>query len=315
VLGAPSRLAALTAASFIVLVCVSSPAAKTSPTQSLEQQKRSALLDLYSLDSQVAAANAKLASLSHQASSLRHARRVLVRELRLARVDSRVAERRLAQRLRALYDHGGTSSIDLVFGAHSLSEIFAQLDDLRHVSSADGDILVQVRQARTHEVQARRELAARQASVAEAIRAEAAESRRLVAARADRAAFVARLEAREAYDARRVARVEASAQVAQQKSVRLTAAVPRPAAGWVSVVSTGYCLHGRTATGIPVGWGVVAVDPAVIPLGTHLTIPGYGDAIAADTGGAVVGGRIDLWFPSCAQAGGWGSRSVTIVVH
>ena len=68
-------------------------------------------------------------------------------------------------------------------------------------------------------------------------------------------------------------------------------------------------------TGIPVGWGVAAVDPGVIPLGTHLTIPGYGEAVAADTGGSIVGGRIDLWFPTCAQAGGWGSRSVTIALH
>ena len=81
------------------------------------------------------------------------------------------------------------------------------------------------------------------------------------------------------------------------------------------MVSTGYCLSGTTATGIPVGWGVAAVDPRVIPLGTHLTIPGYGEAVAADTGGSIVGGRIDLWFPSCAQAGGWGSQSVTIALH
>jgi 3D (Asp-Asp-Asp) domain-containing protein len=53
----------------------------------------------------------------------------------------------------------------------------------------------------------------------------------------------------------------------------------------------------------------------VIPLGTHLTIPGYGEAIAADTGSAIVGDRIDLWFPSCAQASGWGSRSVTIALR
>ena len=39
-----------------------------------------------------------------------------------------------------------------------------------------------------------------------------------------------------------------------------------------------------TASGLPVGWGVVAVDPSVIPLGTHMTVPGYGEAVAADTG-------------------------------
>ena len=68
----------------------------------------------------------------------------------------------------------------------------------------------------------------------------------------------------------------------------------------LTVTTTGYALPGRTATGLPVGWGVVAVDPWVIPLGTHMTIPGYGEAVAADTGGSVVGSTIDLWFPTIA---------------
>ena len=83
----------------------------------------------------------------------------------------------------------------------------------------------------------------------------------------------------------------------------------------LQVSSTGYSLPGRTATGIPVGWGVIAVDPAVIPLGTRLTIPGYGEGVAADTGSAVRGATIDLWFPSLGQARAWGRRTVTITLH
>jgi 3D (Asp-Asp-Asp) domain-containing protein len=82
----------------------------------------------------------------------------------------------------------------------------------------------------------------------------------------------------------------------------------------ITVVATGYALQGTTATGLPVGYGVAAVDPSVIPLGTHFDVPGYGQAVAADTGGAIVGGRIDLWFPSVAQADAWGVRTVTIDV-
>jgi 3D (Asp-Asp-Asp) domain-containing protein/peptidoglycan hydrolase CwlO-like protein len=83
----------------------------------------------------------------------------------------------------------------------------------------------------------------------------------------------------------------------------------------LTVGSTGYSLPGHTATGLPVGWGVVAVDPSVIPLGTKLTIPGYGEAVAADTGGAVHGNVIDLWFPTLGQARAWGRRTVTITLH
>ena len=83
----------------------------------------------------------------------------------------------------------------------------------------------------------------------------------------------------------------------------------------MAVSATGYSLPGRTSTGLPTGWGVVAVDPGLIPLGTKLTIPGYGEAVAADTGGGVRGPTIDLWFPTIGQALAWGRRTVTITLH
>lgn len=51
-----------------------------------------------------------------------------------------------------------------------------------------------------------------------------------------------------------------------------------------------------TASGLPLQKGVAAVDPAIIPLGTRLYIPGYGEAVAADTGGGVNGRIIDLGY-------------------
>jgi 3D (Asp-Asp-Asp) domain-containing protein len=79
-------------------------------------------------------------------------------------------------------------------------------------------------------------------------------------------------------------------------------------------MASGYSLRGATASGAEPGWGTVAVDPAVIPLGTRMNVPGYGDGVAADTGAAVRGHMIDLWFPSCAEALGWGRRVVTITL-
>ena len=70
-----------------------------------------------------------------------------------------------------------------------------------------------------------------------------------------------------------------------------------------------------TATGLPVGWGVAAVDPSRDPARHTHDVPGYGEAVAADTGGSIVGATIDLWFPTVAQADGWGRRTVTIILH
>ena len=83
----------------------------------------------------------------------------------------------------------------------------------------------------------------------------------------------------------------------------------------LTVSATAYTLRGRTATGLPTSWGIVAVDPNVIPLGTRMTIPGYGEAIAADTGSAVRGATIDVWVPDGAAAVAFGRRTITIVLH
>jgi 3D (Asp-Asp-Asp) domain-containing protein len=71
---------------------------------------------------------------------------------------------------------------------------------------------------------------------------------------------------------------------------------------------------GVTATGMMAGYGVAAVDPSVIPLGSRLYIPGYGEAIAADTGGAIVGHKIDLCMEDYGAAMQFGRRDVTVYV-
>ena len=74
------------------------------------------------------------------------------------------------------------------------------------------------------------------------------------------------------------------------------------------------CGSGYTALGIPARYGVAAVDPRVIPLGTRLYIPGYGEAIAADTGGAVNGYTIDLCMEDYTQAINFGRRGVEVYI-
>lgn len=79
------------------------------------------------------------------------------------------------------------------------------------------------------------------------------------------------------------------------------------------VEATAYTYTGNpTATGIWPREGLIAVDPRVIPLGTEVYVEGYGHAIAADTGGAIKGNIIDVFFPSFQRCIEWGRRPVTI---
>lgn len=62
--------------------------------------------------------------------------------------------------------------------------------------------------------------------------------------------------------------------------------------------------QGITRSGVQTKWGIVAVDPGVIPLGSKLTIDGFGNTIfeALDTGGGIQGRWIDIWYPSDREA-------------
>lgn len=76
---------------------------------------------------------------------------------------------------------------------------------------------------------------------------------------------------------------------------------------------------GLTASGtrvkrVPEGYSTVAVDPQIIPLGTKLYVEEYGYAIAEDTGIAIKGNKIDLYFSSDAQVDRWGARYVNVYV-
>lgn len=72
--------------------------------------------------------------------------------------------------------------------------------------------------------------------------------------------------------------------------------------------------YGITASGMTAKHGVVAVDPRVIPLGTKLYIENYGYAIAGDTGGAIKGNKIDLFYDSLKDANRFGRKNITVYI-
>ncbi|WP_196220229.1 G5 and 3D domain-containing protein [Terrilactibacillus tamarindi] len=92
----------------------------------------------------------------------------------------------------------------------------------------------------------------------------------------------------------------------------------------VTVTSTAYTADckgcsGYTKTGLNLksspGTKVIAVDPKIIPLGTRVYVEGYGYAVAGDTGGAIDGHKIDIFFPSKHQANNWGRKKVNVTVY
>jgi cystine transport system substrate-binding protein len=304
----------------------------------LAAKSRAAVLNVYSLDQQLAGTQSRLNTLEAQTLSLRAQRASLAHQLQIAKRGSQLAQSRLAARLRALYEQGNVEPLEIVFGAKTIDEAMTSLDSLSRMTSQGEDVIRELKTARAHLGSASRQLAMREAALAAATQQARATANALAATRAARSSYISTLAAERSMTQRQISSVVAQAAAARLKSEQLARAAASsaptsvvtsaispgttfvstaPGAGGrtISVSATGYALPGRTATGLPVGWGVVAVDPSVIPLGTHMSIPGYGEAVAADTGGAVMGATIDLWFPTVAQANAWGRRVVTITLH
>lgn len=310
----------------------------TSPSagsSSPEARINAATLELYALEAELGRARSAAQSIAARQAVVARDRAAAQTRLAIARKALKVSESRLADLVRALYEQPGQADpLAILLGAASLEEALTGLDSLSRAAGENSRIIEQARSSRKRLGALDARLAGKESELEQIAAAAAAHAAALTKAAKSRAGFVAGLRREQGLNAARVAAIQATAREAGARTAAVSASAPpvttavvdaTPAVASsapvatsgnaITVSATGYALRGRTATGIQTAPGVVAVDPSVIPLGTRMTIPGYGEGVAADTGGAVHGNVIDLWFPSTAQALQWGRRTVTITLH
>jgi cystine transport system substrate-binding protein len=290
----------------------------------LAARSRGVVLELYSLDSRLSRERTRLVELRIRSAEVKAQLADARKRLGVARHTLKVSERSLASRLQLLYEQGDSDPLAIVLGASSVADALGNLDSLDRIADQDRVVIGQTQHAKHEAVALTRELAAKAHNL-QSLAQEAAQSTlALEQSRSQRASYLAMLANQQKLNATAIAAYQQQAlavetrarEVAAVSSAQPTSPIPiAPGGRSLTVTATGYSLRGRTATGAPTGWGVVAVDPGVIPLGTRLTIPGYGSGVAADTGSAIQGATIDLWFPTVAQANAWGRRTVTIALH
>jgi peptidoglycan DL-endopeptidase CwlO len=334
------------AASSVLAVFVALPASGAGSGSSLQEQagrlkeentaiasrSRAAVLTLYGLDSRLTRAEAELASLRSQRAAVESKRAETRGELAVAKQVFSASQRNLANRLRTTYEQGDSDTLAIVLGARTLDEALSALETAKAAEATDRAIVGRARRSRDRYRALQRKLAARAEKLRRLEATVSASARALAAAKSERISYLRQLAAQRSLNTRQIGSLESRAQTIEAQARRVAveqavsssspapvspvASVPPTASGsTLSVTATAYTLQGQTATGAPVGYGVVAVDPSVIPLGTRMTIPGYGEGVAADTGGAIQGAVIDLWFPTAAEAAAWGRRTVTITLH
>jgi 3D (Asp-Asp-Asp) domain-containing protein len=285
---------------------------------SLAAKAQSAWLSSVSLDTRLEQTRAALVRLRARTRAIAARRQEAEKGLRIARRTLTVSQLRLGDRLRERYEQGDTDALTVLVGSTSIEEAISSLDNVRRIAGQDRRVIDEAKSAQERLVAATERLAGQEAEARATEEATAASLAALEQARREEAAMLATLRAENNSNSAEISTLESRAgalEAAQSRAVAAQLPAPVGGARSLTVTATGYSLPGTTATGVPVGYGIVAVDPAVIPLGTHLTIPGYGEGVAADTGGSVVGTRIDLWFPTESEALSWGTRLVTVTLH
>ena len=291
----------------------------------LQAGAQSAASGLVPIERRLSQARAELASFQARAAQVQARRREVVRALRIARAAVRVTQRALARRLQALYEQDDADALALILGAGSLEDALNAIETLDLAATQDEELTDKARSASKRLAALSRRLADRERELQQLVAARVAAAASLADARAQRLQAIAALRSTSEANSAQITALDARARTlaslpspspvtGQLPGAPLVPASPNGVRS-MTVVATGYALPGHTASGRAVGWGAVAVDPSVIPMGSRLSIPGYGLGVAADTGGAIRGARIDLWFPAVAQAHAWGSRVVTITVY
>jgi 3D (Asp-Asp-Asp) domain-containing protein/peptidoglycan hydrolase CwlO-like protein len=321
--------------------------ARGADLESAEQQAR---LELFALESKLAGAESALAGIQARLGRLERERASSRRQLRAARRTLVEAEERLAEQVRALYTTEPPDVLAVFLGAGSLEDAIDGVDSIHRAADATSGVLDEAQAARVRVASLLRRQTERRGELRQLRRSAVARTQELASARGYRLAYISELQAEQVLNERQIAEAVAAAEAAQasasvQTAVAETAPslssigaqaivgtpepqpLPQPSpqpspqapvaqtGKTLTVVATAYTLRGTTTTGIPTGYGVVAVDPTVIPLGTRMTIPGYGEAVAADTGSAIKGLRIDVWVPTAAEAAQWQWRTVTVTLH
>jgi 3D (Asp-Asp-Asp) domain-containing protein len=276
---------------------------------SLENQARAAWLSSATLSTRLVETRRALESFRAKREAISAERAEAAQSLRLARHTLEVSQNRLAGRLRVLYEQGTSDPMSVLVGATSVDDAINRIESLHRIAGLDREVIDAAKTARAHLTTVAQRLAADEARARQTEAATAATVVALEAAQREQAATLTSLRATRSANSSRISTLESQAR--ELADIPSTARAGRT----LSVLATGYSLTGHTSTGVPVGYGIVAVDPSVIALGTKMTIPGYGEAVAADTGGAVAGAHIDLWFPTEAEALAWGSRTVTVTLR
>ncbi|AYD40117.1 hypothetical protein D4Z93_06135 [Clostridium fermenticellae] len=245
-------------------------------------------------------------------------------KLETAKKNSESQENLFGKRIRAMYINGSGSYLDVILSSQNLSDFLSRLDTVSRVIGFDKNVI--------NKLKVERQAILNQKNALDS------ENSRLQALKSTNDIKLSKLNSDIKEQKELLSNVTEKEEqlLASQSSSSSTSNESASASnvsgtlsrgmsgsvsysGVVNICATAYSGDGITASGTstrrdPGGYSTIAVDPRVIPIGSRVYVEGYGYAIAEDTGGAIKGNRIDLFFNSEGEAQNWGVRSVKVYI-
>lgn len=244
-------------------------------------------------------------------------------KLETAKKNSESQEDLFGKRIRAMYISGSNSYLEVLLSSQNLGDFISRLDTVTRIVSFDKNVINKLKLERQAILDQKKALDSENTKLQALKNTNDSKLSKLnndVKEQKDLLSKVTEKE-QQLLASQSQANELASASVSSSSSGTLS----RGMSGSVSysqvidICATAYSGDGITASGTatkrdPNGYSTIAVDPRVIPIGSRVYVEGYGYAVADDTGGAIKGNRIDVFFNSEAEAQNWGVRSVKVYI-
>lgn len=293
----------------------------------LDASYQQALADLVAVDSEVNRYNDGISAAVQHRDEIQGEIQAEQQRLDETRAQLEDQQGTLEKRLLSTYKSDDIGYLEVMMGAGDFNDFLNRVDMISIIADDDRKLIESVRDTKQSIEEKISSLDAKKNELASLISDLGSSQENLLKAQAEQQSVLAGIESQMQDNQAQLSQLHADAAAIESRMGQIqtgssysgdgdTDSYSPPPAGGTSfeATATAYCLGGTTATGMPVGRGIIAVDPGVIPLGSRVHVSGYGDAIAADTGGAINGSKIDVWLP-CDEAYAWGVRSVTVTLY
>jgi 3D (Asp-Asp-Asp) domain-containing protein/peptidoglycan hydrolase CwlO-like protein len=213
-----------------------------------------------------------------------------------------------------IYKYGQTNELMILFSSENVNELLSNAEFFQILMEQDSELVTALKEQKAAYENANKDLRALREELEKSLAEVEQKQERLEKEYAEKNKLLATVKVEKADLIEHAKAIrDRITQIQGESNLILT--------DELDMVSTAYYAGGGgingdgiTATGLRATYGIAAVDPKVIPLGTKLFVPGYGPVLAADTGGWIKGNRIDLVFNSLEECYRWGKRSIKVYI-